>query len=203
MRSTSRSSSPRVSTASRTRPRTICAFDVVLEGLLVGAHEVSERGAAVGAGRLVEAGHDAAPAPCTDLEGATVDPARLGDLLGGGVTLEIGGELPGDPVGALGLLGDLHGDADGVAVLLHGALQGLADPPRGVGGEPETALPVELVDGAHQAERPLLDEVAEVDAAVLVAPGPVDHQAQVGRDHLRRASSSPAATRLASSTCSS
>ena len=40
-------------------------------------------------------------------------------------------------------------------MLLHGTLQGLADPPGGVGREPEAALPVELVDGTHEAERAL------------------------------------------------
>ena len=183
MRRTSRSSSPRVSTASRTRSEDHLAFDVVLEGVVVGAHEVPERGAAVGAGGLVEAGDDARRA-LDGLERATVDAAGFGDLFGGRVALEVGGELPRDAVGALGLLGHLHGDPDGVAVLLDGALQGLADPPRGVGREAEAALPVELVDGAHQAEGPLLDEVAEVDAPVLVPPRPVDDQAEVGRDHL-------------------
>ena len=118
------------------------------------------------------------------LERSTVDAAGFGDLFGGRVALQVRGELPRDAVGALRLLGHLHGHPDRVAVLLDGALQGLADPPRGVGGEAEAALPVELVDGPHQAERALLDQVAEVDAPVLVPPRPVDHQAEVGRDHL-------------------
>ena len=74
------------------------------------------------------------------------------------------------------------------AVLLdRRALECLADPPRGVGREPEAPPPVELVDGPHQAEGALLYEVGEVYAPVLVAPRPVDHQAQVGRDHLAAA----------------
>ena len=82
------------------------------------------------------------------------------------------------------LFGDFHGHADGVAVLLDGTLQGLADPPGGVRRESEAPLPVELVHGPHEAEGPLLDEVGEVHAPVLVAARPVDHQAQVGGDHL-------------------
>ncbi len=69
-------------------------------------------------------------------------------------------------------------------MLLDGALQGLADPPRGVGRETEAALPVELVHRTHETEGPFLDEVAKVDASVLVAACPVDDQAQVGGDHL-------------------
>ena len=85
---------------------------------------------------------------------------------------------------ALELLADFEGDTDRATVLLDGALEGLADPPGGVGRELEAALPVELLDGAQEPEGALLDEVDHLDAAVLVAAGPVQHQAQVGRDHL-------------------
>ena len=81
-------------------------------------------------------------------------------------------------------LGHLHGEADGAPVLLDGPLEGLTDPPGGVGGEPEAPLPVELVDGPHEAEGALLDQVGQVHAAVLVATGPVDDQAEVGGHHL-------------------
>ena len=69
-------------------------------------------------------------------------------------------------------------------MLLYGTLQRLADPPGGVRREPEATLPVELVDGPHQAERALLDEVGHVDATVLVPPRPVHDQPQVGGHHL-------------------
>ena len=76
------------------------------------------------------------------------------------------------------------GQADGTALRLHGTLQRLADPPGGVGGETEPLAPVELLDGAHQAEGPLLDEVDHVDATSLVPARPVNDKAQVGPDHL-------------------
>jgi len=98
--------------------------------------------------------------------------------------LELVGELPSGGIYLLVALGDLHGEANGAPVLLDGPLEGLTDPPGGVGGEPEAALPIELVDGTHQAEGALLDEVGEVDATVLVASCPVDHEAEVGRHHL-------------------
>ena len=44
--------------------------------------------------------------------------------------------------------------------------------------------PVELLDGADEAQGPLLDEVEERQAAAPVALGDRDHEAQVGLDHL-------------------
>ena len=90
-----------------------------------------------------------------------------------------------DGVEPLQVLAHLQGDPDGAPMLLDRPLQGLADPPGGVGGEPEAPLPVELLDRPQEAERALLHQVGQVDAAVLVPAGPVDHQAEVGRHHLR------------------
>jgi hypothetical protein len=42
---------------------------------------------------------------------------------------------------------------------------------------------VELVDGAEQAQIPLLDQVGQRQAAAQVTPRDADHQAQVGLDH--------------------
>ena len=64
-------------------------------------------------------------------------------------------------------------------------LDGLADPPRGVGRELVAAAPVELLDGADQAEVALLDQLREVHRG---APGELrrdrDHEAQVGADEV-------------------
>ena len=56
----------------------------------------------------------------------------------------------------------------------------LADPPRGVGGELEALAPVELLDGVHQAEVALLDQVQERQARGLVLLGDRHDEAQVG-----------------------
>src|SRR5690606_24961914 len=58
----------------------------------------------------------------------------------------------------------------------------LADPPRGVGGELEALAPVELLDGVHEPEVALLDEVEERKARRLVLLGDRDDQSQVGLD---------------------
>ena len=66
---------------------------------------------------------------------------------------------------------------------VHPALDGLADPPRRVGGEAVAAAPVELLDGADQAEDALLDEVQEGQPGALVLLGDRDHEPQVRVDH--------------------
>ena len=60
----------------------------------------------------------------------------------------------------------------------------LADPPRRVGRELEPLAVVELLGRAHQAQRPLLDQVEEGQALVAVVLGDRDDQAQVRLDHL-------------------
>ena len=69
--------------------------------------------------------------------------------------------------------------ADRAAGVGDAAGDGLADPPRGVGGELEALAPVELLDGVHQAEVALLDQVEQRQARGLVLLGDRHHQAQV------------------------
>src|SRR3712207_7387349 len=64
---------------------------------------------------------------------------------------------------------------------------GLADPERGVRRELEALAVVELLRGADEPDRPLLDEVQERHLAAgarvaAVALGVVDDEAQVGLD---------------------
>ena len=63
-----------------------------------------------------------------------------------------------DPVHALD---HVDRDADRAGLVGDGAGDGLADPPRGVGGELEALGVVELLDRPHQAEVALLDQVEE------------------------------------------
>src|SRR5206468_4088374 len=60
----------------------------------------------------------------------------------------------------------------------------LADPPGRVGGELVAAAPVELFDGAVEAERPLLDQVEERYAEAAVALRDRDDETQVRLDHV-------------------
>jgi hypothetical protein len=62
----------------------------------------------------------------------------------------------------------------------------LSDPQRRVRREAEAAAVVELLDGAHEADRALLDQVLHRQRRVLalVALGDVDDEPQVGLDHV-------------------
>jgi hypothetical protein len=62
-------------------------------------------------------------------------------------------------------------------------LHRLPDPPRRVGGELVSAAPVELLDGAVQPERSLLDEIEERNTETAVALRDRHDEAQVGLDH--------------------
>ena len=72
---------------------------------------------------------------------------------------------------------------DGAGLGVHPALDRLADPPRRVGGEAVAAAPVELLDGADEAEDALLDQVEQRQLGALVLLGDRDDQPQVGVDH--------------------
>ena len=76
----------------------------------------------------------------------------------------------------------MHGNTDGTGLVGDGARNGLTDPPRGVRGELEALLVVELLDGADQAEVALLDQVQEQHAAPDVALGDGNDQTQVCTD---------------------
>ena len=62
------------------------------------------------------------------------------------------------------------------------ARHGLADPPRRVRRKPVPEPPVVALDGLHQADVALLDQVEERQAAAGVAPCDRHHEAQVGLD---------------------
>src|SRR5215204_3014028 len=77
----------------------------------------------------------------------------------------------------------MHGHADRARVVRDRALHGLANPPGRIRGELEAAAPVELLDGAVQAERALLDKVEKWNAESSITLGNGDDQAQVRLDH--------------------
>src|SRR6266566_3452165 len=80
-------------------------------------------------------------------------------------------------------LDDVHGHADRARVVGDGALHRLADPPGRVSRELVATPPVELLDCAVQAERPLLDQVQERHAEAPVALCDRNDQAEVRLDH--------------------
>jgi hypothetical protein len=73
-------------------------------------------------------------------------------------------------------------EAHGAGLVGDGAADRVTDPPAAVGREAEALAVVEAVDGLHQADVALLDEVLQRQAAVVEAAGDGDDEAQVGLD---------------------
>src|SRR4051794_354442 len=113
-----------------------------------------------------------------------LDAGDFGDLLRGGLTTELGDELPLGTADLVELLDDVDGDADGPRLVGERASDRLADPPGRVGRELEALAVVELLRRTDEPEGPLLDQIEEGQALVAVILGDRDDQAEVGLDHL-------------------
>src|SRR5829696_1578626 len=151
-------------------------------GPLVG-DELAELGLLLVADRLLE--RDGGLRRALDrVDLLRVDPRDVRDLLRRGLAAELRDELALRAADLVELLDHVDRDADRAGLVGERAGDRLADPPRRVGGELEALAVVELLRGAHQAERALLDEVQERQALVAVVLGDRDDQAQVGLDHL-------------------
>src|SRR4051812_44934078 len=151
-------------------------------GALVG-DELAELGLLLVADRLLERDRGLRR-PLDRLDLLRLDARDVGDLLGGGLAPELGDQLALGPADLVELLDDVDRDADRARLVGQRASDRLADPPRRVGRELEALAVVELLGGADQAERALLDEVEERQALVAVVLGDRDDQAQVRLDHL-------------------
>src|SRR5215208_439680 len=151
-------------------------------GTLVG-DELAELGLLLVADRLLQRDRRLRRAlDRVDLLG--IDAGDIGDLLRGGLAAELRDELALRAADLVELLDHVDRDADRARLVGERAGDRLADPPRRVGGELEALAVVELLRGADEAERALLDQVQEGKALVAVVLGDRDDQAQVGLDHL-------------------
>ena len=111
-------------------------------------------------------------------------PGDVGDLLGGGLAAQLGDELALGAADLVQLLDDVDRDADRARLVGERAGDRLADPPGRVSRELEALAVVELLRGADQAERALLDQVEERQPLVAVVLRDRDDEAQVRLDHL-------------------
>ena len=107
-----------------------------------------------------------------------------GDLLVGGLAVQLLGEFAAGALHAAHLVGDVHGESDRASLVDERAHHGLPDPPRCVRREPVAHRPVELLDGADQAEVALLDQVEERHLRLRVVPRDRHHEAEVRLDQL-------------------
>src|SRR4051794_17920423 len=113
-----------------------------------------------------------------------IDAGDFGDLLGGGLTAELGDELALGAADLVELLDDVDRDADRPRLVGERAGDRLADPPRRVGRELEAFAVVELLRCANETERPLLDQIQERQTLVAVVLRDGDDEPEVGLDHL-------------------
>src|SRR3984885_2802198 len=105
-----------------------------------------------------------------------------GDLFRGGFAAKLLHELTAGADELVDCLDHVHRDTDGAGLVGDGAGDGLTDPPGGIGREFVTATVLELVDGLHEADITLLDEVEELEAAVGVLLRDRDDESKVGFD---------------------
>src|SRR5262245_46055825 len=151
-------------------------------GGLAVREEVTELALVVGADRLVQRHR------CVSRAERRVDvlhrqARRLGQL----VLRRLAAELDLEPARCarelLLALDHVHRHADRAGVIRDGALHRLSDPPGCVGRELEAAAPVELLDGAVQPQRSLLDQVEERNAEPAIALRNRDDEPEVRLDH--------------------
>src|SRR5487761_148237 len=76
----------------------------------------------------------------------------------------------------------VHWDADGAGLIGDGTGDSLANPPRTVSRELVATAPLELVDTPHQADVALLDQVEELQAAVVILLRDGNDEAEVRFD---------------------
>src|SRR5438552_3388730 len=79
----------------------------------------------------------------------------------------------------------MHGQADGLALIGQRALDGLLDPPCGVGAELSAFSRIKTFHGLHQTDVAFGDEVEKRQAEIRVVMRDLDDQAQIRPDHER------------------
>ena len=140
-------------------------------GVALLAHRLVERGGAVGHRLHVDHLSDG-------------DVHRLGDL----VVVRFAPELRREAMRRATHLADavdhVYGQADGLPVGSEGPLDGLLDPPGGVGAELAALVRVEPLDRLDQTKVALADQVHQREAEVIVVLGDTHDEAQVRLNHV-------------------
>ena len=166
--------------------------------VLVG-EEVAELGLILFADRVLERDRRLrAPHDLLDLRAREVEIDR--DLDRRRVAAQLAAKPPLGADDLVVLVDDVDGHANRAALVGDRARDGLADPPRRIRRELVAAAPVELLGGADEADRPLLDEIEERQPLVAVALRNRDDEAEVRLDHLLLRAQVARSIRFASST---
>ena len=119
-----------------------------------------------------------------DSTSSTVISRSTRDLVVRRLAAALGAQLALGAHDLVQLLDDVDRHADRARLVGERPRDRLADPPRRVRRELVALAPVELLGRAHEADRPLLDQVEERQALVAVALRDRDDEPQVRLDHL-------------------
>src|ERR671915_591596 len=131
-----------------------------LRGALVLYELADLRGVGVRAERLVEARR--IPQRALQVANVLYRPAEPpGHVLVCGLALHLGGELVVGAGHLAKLVAPVHGHSYGAALVGNGTLHCLPNPPGGIRGESPSTVGIELLDGLHQADVALLDQILE------------------------------------------
>ena len=79
-------------------------------------------------------------------------------------------------------LDHVHGNADGARLIRDGARDRLPHPPRRISGELVTAAVFELLHRLHQSDIAFLNQIQELQPAIVVAFGDAHHQPEIRLD---------------------
>jgi len=82
------------------------------------------------------------------------------------------------------LLGHVHRDVDGAALVGNGPLDRLPDPPGRVGLKRVSPVRIEFFHGLHQPDVALLNQILELQAYLAILLGHADDEAKVLLDQL-------------------
>ncbi len=106
------------------------------------------------------------------------------DLEGQRLAAELGAQLPLRAHDLVQLLDDVPRHADGARLVRQRACNRLADPPGRIRRELEALAVVELLRGANQADRPLLNQIEERQPLVTVTLRDRNDETQIRLHHL-------------------
>jgi len=106
----------------------------------------------------------------------------VGEFFGGGFAAQLLGELLLRAPELVDDLDHVDGDADGAGLVGDAAGDGLANPPRGVGGKTKTAMIIKFFHCFHQAKIAFLNEVEKRYPATDIFLGYAHYKAGIGFD---------------------
>ena len=157
--------------------------DALRAGLSPVHHEVTDTGILVITHRLVNrTGQPRGQAGLTDPHDIKTE--LVGDFLIGRLAPEFLGQPLLHTIQLGQRLGNVHRQTDRPTLVRNRPGDRLTDPPRRIGRELVATAPVELLDGAHQADVAFLDQIDQRQASPDVPLGDADNQTQVAEREL-------------------